>query len=156
MKKLVALLAIIAAMLAVTASGAFTSITAERDATISVSGDGEALLVLAPTATVNGAYFVDSDGDGAYELRISDAQNGLNVDAIIVFEDIFTITNNGTRGVTVTLQDIGAHEDKTDFGDLESGIVLAPGQSTTVSLSIDTYGLSMNDSLIDTIKITAQ
>ena len=105
---------------------------------------------------MNGAYFVDSDGDGAYELRISDAQNGLNVDAIIVFEDIFTITNNGTRGVTVTLQDIGAYDDKTDFGDLESGIVLASGQSTTVSLSIDTYGLSMNDSLIDSIKITAQ
>lgn len=156
MKKTVALLTIIVALLAITASGAFTSITAERDASISVSSDDGALLSLAPTSGPNGAYFVDSDGNGAYELRISDAGIGLNIDATTVFEDIFTITNNGTQAVTVTLDDIGAHDDKTDFGDVEDGIVLTPGQSTVVSLSVDTNGLSMNDTLIDSIQITAQ
>ena len=154
-KKLLPLLAIGLIALVCVASGAFTSVSAVRAAEVTVAGDQNALLSISPSTGPNGAYFVDTDNDGAYELDISSQGAGLNVDASIVLRDVFTITNNGTQTVTVQITGNGAHTDKVSFGEIESGLSLAVGQSVSVTVTIDTMGLEEGDDLLDTITIEA-
>ena len=154
-KKLLPLLAIGLIALVCVASGAFTSVSAVRAAEVTVAGDQNALLTISPSTGPNGAYFVDTDNDGAYELDISSQGAGLNVDASIVLRDVFTITNNGTQTVTVQITGNGAHTDKVSFGEIESGLSLAVGQSVSVTVTIDTMGLEEGDYLLDTITIEA-
>lgn len=156
MRKLLILpIALIVALLVVQASGAFTSVNASRDASVSVVSDTSALLALTPYNGPNGAYFVDSNNDGIYELRISNGTTGLNADATIVIDDIFTITNNGTRQITLTLQKTGAHTSNADFGTIEGGVTLGTGESYTVGIEIDTNGLSDGTSLLSSITLVA-
>jgi len=158
MKKAVIMLLIAVSIILISTSGAYTSLSADRTAEISVVSDGNALLALAPcTGTgTNGQYFVDTDSDGAYELRITNESTGLNINSNIDINNIFTITNNNTRSMTVTLTDNGTYPNLTDFGAIERGIVLDVGQSTTVSLSINTNGLEDGISLIDSLTLNAQ
>jgi hypothetical protein len=154
-KKLLPLLAFVLIALVCVASGAFTSVSAVRAAEVAVAGDSNALLSLSPAAGANGAYFVDTDNDGAYELDISAGGIGLNVDATIILRDVFTITNNGTQTVTVSITGNGDHSDKVSFGTLDGTVSLAVGQSVSVTVSIDTFGLEEGDDLLDTITIEA-
>ena len=84
MKKLLPLFGILVVALIAISTGAFTSVTATRNATIMVAGDASALLALAPCTGPNGAY-VDYDNDGALFLDFANLSNtklkGVNVDA---------------------------------------------------------------------------
>ena len=155
-KLLIVPIILVIAVVAVQASGAFTSVAAERNATIDVAGDDSALLALTPSNGPNGAYFTDSDSNGAYELAVTRAGAGLNVDATIVIDDIFTITNNGTRAVTVTIQKTGDKAARADFGNIESGVALGAGDSVSVGLTLDTHGLVDGDSVLTSITIVAE
>lgn len=156
MRKILLAFLILPLILGITATGAFTSVSADRVAKITVADDTNALLALTPYNGPNGAYFVDTNNDGAYELRVGNAATGLNVDSTIIIENIFTITNNGTQTVTVTLTDIGAYNDRTDFGAVENGVSLGVGQSVVVSLRINTNGLKEGTDLLDSILIKAE
>ncbi|HOP08922.1 MAG TPA: hypothetical protein PK718_05165 [Candidatus Methanofastidiosa archaeon] len=157
MKRIILALLIIMSIAFVSASGAFTSLSTDRIAEINVASDSDALLALAPCTGSgdNGNYFVDTDGDGAYELRIT-TENGVNVDTDLTIKNIFTISNNSTRSITVTLTDNGTYSDRTDFGAVENGVLLNIGESLTVSLTINTDGLAAGVTLIDSITINAQ
>lgn len=154
-KKLLPLVAFGLVALVCVASGAFTSVSAVRAAEVSVAGDANALLSLTPSQGANGAYFVDKDNDGAYELDISSGNTGINVDASIIIRDVFEITNNGTQSVTVSIAGNGAHSDRVSFGALDSGVTLSVGQSVSVDVTLDTYGLEKGDDLLDSITIEA-
>ena len=158
MKKLLPVLAVLAAALIVVSTGAFTSITAERSAVIYVAGDSSALLTLAPAAGANGQY-VDYDADGALYLNFDDvAAAGVNVDAVTTFDNVFTITNNGTQTVTVTLSKDGSNTGAIAFGQIESksGVTLKVGETYTVSFEIDTDEMSKEDNILTSITLTAE
>lgn len=100
---------------AVFGSGAFSTIEAERDARVEVTGDGQALLLLEPVPgeerpgeeddaedntyaeSREGELFVDVDG---YDERGSE---GVNPNAITRIPQVFRIGNQGTQEVEVSI-----------------------------------------------------
>ena len=122
--KLFALLAVFVAIGLVTASGAFTSVEAERTVSVSTSGDGSALLQL---EQVNTDY--TSITDNQLEISIS----SINLNAVSDLGVVFNITNNGNDDLsTIYIAD--------QDGELPSGSSFSLGDSTgdTVSYRADT------------------
>ncbi len=156
LKKLIPVLAVIVAALIAISSGAFTSISAERTAEITVAGDASALLTLAPYDGPNAAY-VDYDTDGALFLNFEAVTAaGVNVDAVTTISNVFTISNSGTQDVTVTLAKDGSNTDAIDFGIIEGGVELAVGGSYTVSFTVTTTGMTQGDNILSSITLTAE
>lgn len=184
--KLLGLVALFAAIGIITATGAFTTVAAERTAQIDVAGDASGLLALEPTEEPDGVYaHLSEDGDGAETLTIDFSQvdgAGVNDEAVTDLVDVFTITNNGqqTVAVTITDHDYDANGDEESspeddavtfyttseagFGHADGGlesnaIEIAPGDSITVSIYIDTRGVDEDDTnendLVDDITIEA-
>ncbi len=74
-------------------TGAFSSVEADRSATIEVADDSDAYLSLSG----NDNYI--SDGDGIVEFTFDD----LNKDAVTNFDNVFNIENNGSNKVTISI-----------------------------------------------------
>lgn len=168
--KLAGLLAIFAAIGLITATGAFTTVTAERTATVSTAGDGSALLALNP---VNDDYS-RIDG-GTLEISIdgtfgnSNTGSGVNLNALTEINDVFSITNQGTQEVEVWITTNGSNANTVTFlngsangngvviDSQSSAHTLGVGNSVNVSMSIDTRntGIGENEELINGITIHA-
>jgi len=160
MKKLLPLFGILVVALIAISTGAFTSVTATRNATIMVAGDASALLALAPCTGPNGAY-VDYDNDGALFLDFANLSNtklkGVNVDAYTYVYDVFSITNNGTQQVYVTLSKEGTNSDRMAFSINETyGVLLDIGERYDVAFKMDTHGLTDGDNILSSITLTAK
>jgi hypothetical protein len=112
-------------------TGAFTSVTADRDLTVNVSGDSSAFLAFDLEDEPNADYAqVNNSGDSTLEIALdgsltdSDGNpsgDGVNEDAYTVIRDIFTITNQGTQDIYVgvdgsTLPDKPADEQPENGG----------------------------------------
>jgi hypothetical protein len=95
LRKVLPILAIVCAALIAIYSGAFTSITAERTATIEVAGDPTALLSIEAASP-----YVEYDEDGAVLLNLT---AGVNNEAETNLGKLFVVTNNGTRDVRLTI-----------------------------------------------------
>jgi hypothetical protein len=153
-------------------TGAFSALTADRTATVSTTGDADALLALQPE---NEAYARLEEGtlevaiDGSFGTE-TDGE-GVNPDALTQIEDVFRITNRGSFEVavwittsgrhtgTVVFYDDGPHEDsRTAIDHPRNAHVLNPGEDLVVSMDIDTRGLSVarSEELIDDITIHAR
>jgi len=78
-----------------TVSGAYTNISATRTSEINVANDSNALLSI----TATGPY-ASYDQNGALTI---DIQSGANISAETDFGKVFTITNNGTKDVDLTI-----------------------------------------------------
>lgn len=124
--KLFALLAIFLAIAMVTATGAFTSVSATRTAEVNVAGDGAALLQLQPSPGPNG--YNPSDGgsltnsEGYAQLTNGELQinllgdfdgdgvigAGVNNNATTDIQAVFNITNQGTQSVYLNVSDAGS------------------------------------------------
>lgn len=159
MKKLIPLFGILLAALVVMSTGAFTSVTADRDATINVAGDASALLALAPVADGTYAEIVDN-GVLRIDATLGATGSGVNPEAVTDFGNVFTITNNGTQDVTVTLTKTGNNESVFTFsaeseGDIESGITIASGEVKTISIIADTTEVSEGGASLTSINISA-
>lgn len=182
--KLFALLAIFLAIGIVTATGAFTSVSAERTATAAVSGDQSALVGLLPSPTENGnasAPYGASDGYadlvqdelqinlGGYTNGNPDGQ-GLNYNATTQFNQVFVIQNNGANDVTLHLTRSGNNPETVAFYNGTSytasenitgssnSMTLGQGNTVTVSIEVDTVGKGQNQlssPLIDTFTVHA-
>jgi len=126
--KLFALLAIFAAIGLVTATGAFTTVTATRTATVNVAGDANALLQLQPHSGPNGVgpsgNPTSSDGyaqlvNGQLEINLngyaSTIGQGPNVNATTDIQGVFNITNAGSQDVDVNISDTGDNDDLVTF-----------------------------------------
>jgi len=117
-------------------TGAFSSVEASRTVTIETTGDGAALLGLAPAdrpdhtadPATDGNAFVDEPDDGTIEINLdgtADAEGeGLAQNAVTGFRNLVTITNNGTQIVdelrlefTETAGDVTAPETFAFFVD---------------------------------------
>jgi len=79
------------------ATGAFSSVNADRTVTINTASDGDAVLSL----TVNEEKYNGLSGNGdVIELNF----NRLNQNAVTTFVNALTIGNNGSQAVDVTIE----------------------------------------------------
>lgn len=115
-------------------TGAFTSVEADRQVDVQVASDANAYLGLDNSGENNDQYF-DASGD-EYAVNFAEASNGgsgVNPNADTVAKSVFTIENQGTQEVTVSLDG--------------SGDISVQGQGTEVSApsSDDGINVSLDD-----------
>lgn len=120
---------------AVTGTGAFTSVSANRSVAVDVADDSDALLAIEPQATPNGNEYA-SKNSGTVELDFSGTDvggGGLNRNAETIIRDILQVRNQGTQDVIVGVTGL------PDFMSIytDDGSVAANGNST--SLNQDSY-----------------
>lgn len=121
--KLFALLAVFAAIGLVTASGAFTTVEADRTATVNVEGDSSALLGISAADTNNGNAYASTSGDGlTIQFTTGNSGDGLNPDAQTSIGYVVNVTNQGTQDVTLSA---GYSDDNADFTTLDGDITSA-------------------------------
>lgn len=124
--KLLALFTIFVAIGIVTATGAFTSVSATRTAEVNVAGDSAALLQLQPHPGPNGynpgdgGSQTNSEGyaqltDGELEINLLGdfdddgiIGSGVNNNATTDIQGVFNITNQGSQAVYVNVSDMGS------------------------------------------------
>lgn len=147
--KLFALVAVFAAIAVVTASGAFTTVSAERTATVTTAGDASALLQLEPADTNNGDLYA-STPSGQLEISLEN----VNLNAHTEIDYVFNITNNGNEDVYIWITKTGTNNQYVTFydGEASTGTVIndssnaqlvTSGSSLNVSMTIDTRGSSL-------------
>lgn len=127
--KLLALVALFLAIGLLTATGAFTSVSATRTAEVNVAGDGAALLQLQPYAGPNGynpsGGGTQTNSEGYAQLTAGELEinllgdfdddgtigSGVNNNATTDIQNVFNITNQGTQAVWVNISDTGTSGD---------------------------------------------
>lgn len=148
-EQLLAALVVSSLLIAILGTGAFSSVSADRTATVSVASDADAYLALEPHSAANGQYATTRGGQ--LEIQIDDSNPllpgaGVNQDATTTFDDVFNITNQGTQRVAVSVAD-GTSEttyyvrydgERFPLDDVE--VVLPPGEVAEVGLVINTTG----------------
>jgi hypothetical protein len=109
--KLLALLMVFTAVGGLAATGAFTTVEAERTADMNVEGDAGALLAIQPTNETTETEFLTEDDttDSEFQINLEEAQ--LNTNATTTQEDFFNITNNGENTVAVWIATQGGVQD---------------------------------------------
>lgn len=144
--KLLALVTIVVAAALVTGTGAFSSVETERTAEVQVAGDSNAYLGLQGTSA-----YADEQNDGKLSIDFDDsAENvtgdGVNPDSVTTFDEVFTIVNQGTETVGVTVEssgeDISIYNGKTSEN--INGKEIGPGDDIVVGFEIDATGKTVN------------
>ncbi|WP_147270892.1 hypothetical protein [Haloplanus salinus] len=148
---------------AVTGTGAFTSVSASRNVSISVAADNNAYLQMKEIDTPNSEAFVDGSGGRSNTLSISIDETsangkGVNEQAVTFFDDLFSITNQGTEPAWVwiksNIQGVNyynsddnevisidqGHPKKAGYGDREVIQYIKVGEGFNVGLTINTIG----------------
>ena len=99
--KLLALLLAFTAVGGLAATGAFTTVQADRTADVTAAGDSNALLAIDPAS--NTEFASNDSGDSQVELVFQDPEDstGVNLDAETLDDEVIKITNNGNDEVTV-------------------------------------------------------
>ena len=165
-------------------TGAFTSIEADRDVDVTVTGDLNSYLALQPVQD----GLVEGPDDRDLESRTPEAQDdpfsrvndttgrlelnvtALNAEATTVIPNLFEIRHQGVenRDVTVFIEQIGEDTDVLTFftldenddrvvlnEDEDEGATVSSGERVIVNLEADTEGLSPGDDIIESIKVKA-
>ncbi|GAB3322723.1 hypothetical protein [Haloplanus salinarum] len=151
----------------VNGTGAFTTVQANRDVSVSVTDDALAYLAIDDTGNDNAEY-VTEDANGEFGIDLdggnttSGGGSGVNTDAVTVIEDLFEVRNQGTQAVDVSVTPL-------TFVDTNSGntlivlvvpdtnfptVNLSPGNAETYSLVVDVYPGGTNTSVDDTITVS--
>jgi hypothetical protein len=160
--KLLALTIVAAAIVLVTATGAFTSVSAERTATVNVADDSQALLAMQPCSGPSGAY-AEETGDGQLRIILNSSASGVsgvgvNSNAITSADCVFNVTNQGTQEVEVEV--IAPSSDGVTFYDSANyGTAGNPGttvQGTSYDLDGNTVTLDVGDTLSVGVEINTR
>lgn len=167
--KLFALLAVFSAIGLITATGAFTTVTAERTAQVSVAGDDAALLQLTAPDQMDEGAVSQTDGVAQIDLTGSDlsSASGINPDAVTTLTPLLNVTNQGssdtTLNVTVTAVETGsstlsgANVTAVDSsGNAFTETTLSSGNTTQFGLKIDLTGIDQSDLNNNEITITIE
>lgn len=155
--RLFGLVVIAVAITMVTATGAFSTVTADRNADVVTETDGGAYVGMAPHSGPNGGY-AGYDANGELTVDIE----SVNPDSQTHINNVFNITNQGEENVTVWIRDgqdnVTFHTHDSDIGSIESKgkVVLAPGEVVQVSIDIDARGEPAGSTLLDQITVHAE
>jgi hypothetical protein len=125
--KLLALLLAFTAVGGLAATGAFTTVQAERTATVNTAGDANALLAL---EAINDTEFAANTG-GTLEITAQD--ENVNNDAVTLDDNVINITNNGNDEVTLSAT-LASSSDRDD-GDLAFYVAQSELDTTDSDLS---------------------
>jgi hypothetical protein len=160
-------------------TGAFTTVSANRNIDVAVANDSAAYLGLSGTGGGNAGYVTDDGSSGTLSIDLDSGQSvagggeGVNPNALTEIDFLFEITNQGTQSVDVGLSKSGANSGLIEFYATDdtsasdpygsgtqlsaNSVSLAPGNSVVVSLQIDTRGsgLSDSDQILDDVTISA-
>ena len=121
--------------------------------------DGEPSVEIAAHDGPNGDY-VEKTGDG--EVRIDLADSGVNTNALTGIKRVFDIRNTDTTDVTVWVthngdENVTLYDDTT--GDpierANESVTLESGEEITVSIDIDSRGVSAGEELLSTVTLHA-
>ena len=103
----------------ITGTGAFTSVNADRQATVEVSSDTAGYLQIYPSdegtlGEPNGTFATQTGAGNELGIDINDANGtaagsiGAGVDSRYVFDDVFRVRNEGTQDVFVQIDSVVA------------------------------------------------
>jgi|APHM01.1.fsa_nt_gi Protein of unknown function (DUF1102). len=154
-EKLFALSLALVALVGILATGAFTTVSADRTADVNVGGDSDALLTLTEGST--NPQFVDTDSAGSIEFSITSGAQGnqdLNLNALTEIDGAIEATNNGQNDVTLNLSLSGDNTGLISFFDTsisspnstsddlseDGSVTLSPGNTVNIDVVIDTRG----------------
>jgi len=166
--KLLALLAVFVALVLVAASGAFTSVQAERTAQVDVASDADAFLKLAANTSNNNGIAYASNNAGANDNQLSinltstmNGGSGVNANAATTADHVFIIQNQGTQPVEVYLEPSNTVDDDVlEFyyngttaspsatGSLEgssNAVTIDTGEQISAGVKVDTRGYTGGD-----------
>lgn len=155
--KLFALVAVGMALAMVTATGAFSTVTAERNVDVVTESDANAYVGMTAHTGPNGGYASTTTGG---ELTVD--MESINPDSETHVNNVFNITNQGEENVTVWIEDnennVTFHTHDSDVGTMESAgkVVLEPGETVQVSLHIDARGEPAGVQLLDQVTVHAE
>jgi len=143
----------LALIMIIISSGAYTTLSIERDVSLQLVDDTSGIVSLYPT-TMNPKYFYDSDNNGAFELHILDVAQGEKVE----IQSIFKIENDLNETIFVKIFDDGNYPGNVTFtsnlSNLENGGITIPvGNVITVDVFIDAIDVISDESLISGIDI---
>jgi hypothetical protein len=144
----------------VTGTGAFTSVEANRDVSVRVADDADALLRIDDTGNANDEYVTERGGEFGIALTGTDAGGrGVNADATTVVADLFEIQNQGTQEIEVEVSPLSFVDTdgpntlvvlvvpRTSFPTVTLGV----GETETYSLVVDVFpggtGLDVDDTI---------
>lgn len=147
-------------------SGAFTSVEASRDVSVSVADDANALIGL----SAGSSDYVSEDGgtDGnLLEIDLSDQNldaDGVNLGGTVTIDDAFTVTNNHGEAVLVTIGEAGTLEGSgvtVSFLDGDApvdGVSLdaAGGSNTSLDVSLEIETAEDATEFDESVTITAE
>ncbi|ELZ17387.1 hypothetical protein [Natrinema limicola] len=109
-------------------SGAFDSVSAQRDITVNTAGDASAYVAIEPETGDNATEYVDDSGDtvGIKLTTTEENGTGLNKNAETIIRDLLKITNQGTQDVIAGFTNIpdgmSFYTDDDKFGDAGSSM----------------------------------
>jgi hypothetical protein len=152
----------------VTGTGAFTSVEANRDVSVQVADDANALLRMAPAGEGNDEYITTNGGELGINLTSSNQTDeggkGVNANATTVIADLFEIRNQGTQEIEVEVTPLSFVE--TTSGDTLillvvpqtsfPSVTLGVGDTETYSLVVDSFPGGGNLQISDTITVTGE
>lgn len=123
-------------------TGAFSSLTADRDFDVVVSGDAGAYLGIQPHPGPNGAYAettprdtlaVDLTGDNSNIGSGIAGGEGVNANAVSSFRNVFRITNQGTQAISVEIDPLVFLE--TDLPESVLGVAIVPAIDNPIRMA---------------------
>ena len=133
-------------------TGAFSSVEADRDATVEVVDDSDGYLsLIADPEDTHGDEYVE-EVDGVIEFSFDQ----LNPDATTTIDDLLEVANEGTQPVDVSVDfSPDDNQEKVDLTpDLETGVTIDDGESEVVDIEFDTTGLGEGEYFPGGITIT--
>jgi hypothetical protein len=150
-------------------TGAFSSVTADRTATVSIADDSSAFLGLTVGNSELSEYVDESGNTISIKLAGENVQGGgVNPDAITKFDDLLQISNSGSQEVEVTistgqedptLSDLSSYITIDDNNDnsFVDGVNIGQGNSKMVNVEFDLEGITNTYSNSDlTLVFTAE
>lgn len=152
----------------VTGTGAFTSVEADRDVSVQVADDTDALLRMAAAGEGNDEYVTTNGGELGINLTSSNPTDaggqGVNANATTVIADLFEIQNQGTQEVDVEVTplsfiDTGSGNTLVVLVVPQTGfpsVTLGVGDTETYSLLVDSFSGGGNLQISDTITVTGE
>jgi hypothetical protein len=169
--KLLALIAVVVAASMVSATGAFSTVKAERNVDVKVTGDKGAFLSLKPATSPNANEYVKMKS-GKLSINLDgsvkkNAGKGVNPDAVTKFDKLFVISNYGSQDIKVTFNETPNSKAVTFYTkskkNIEGGFTIAEGKSKTIGIKVNTRGDKVQlgkkggtKKLVDSIKIKAK
>ena len=141
--KLFALVMIFAAIGLITASGAFTTVQADRQADLTVTGDSAALLQLEPHSSTDLA--TDNPDELTINLSSGSLASGLNTNATTAEDRLINITNQGDNAVAISVEAETKNGDAYFYVLNESGAINGAASGDVANDSSDFPGALDND-----------